>query len=111
MNQPEKNTLLIPAVDYLSAIRVAHKHLVTFVRRSIGGRFCNIPVEGNKGWPDLEIYPGNGRVFFVEFKTKAGRVSPEQKAVFAMLAERGYEVHVIREFKAFLKLIRDNLEV
>jgi len=110
MNQSEKNTLLIPAIDYLLAIRVAHKHLVTFVQRLIAGRFCNIPVEGNKGWPDLEIYPGNGRVFFVEFKTKTGRVSSEQKAVFAMLTERGYEIHVIREFEAFLKLIKEKLE-
>lgn len=103
--QPEKTMLLEPAIDYLTARHIMHKHLTTCVHRRIGARFHNIPVDGNIGWPDLEIYPANGRVFFVEFKTPRGSMSKEQREVKAMLEQRGYQVYIVRDFAAFRVIV------
>lgn len=103
--QPEKNCLLNPAIDYLMARHVMHKHLTTCVHRQIGGRFFNIPVDGNIGWPDLEIYPGNGRAFFIEFKTPKGSLSKEQREVKSLLEHRGYQVYIVRKFEDFRAIV------
>lgn len=49
------------------------------------------------GFPDLICLPyANVGPFFLEVKTKTGRVSVAQTQVHAMLRERGYPVAVVR---------------
>ncbi len=47
------------------------------------------------GWPDLAI-AGHGRVLFVELKTDAGRLRPEQIVWLDLLTTAGCEVAVWR---------------
>ena len=51
-----------------------------------------------KGVPDFLIFPGNGKVLFVEVKTKTGKLSPEQRAWQYCSDIRCYQYHVIRSF-------------
>lgn len=49
----------------------------------------------DKGWPDTTFHK-NGRVLYVEFKTKKGKQSPQQIRVAARLARAGHTVIVAR---------------
>lgn len=51
------------------------------------------------GWPDAEFLPGQGRVFFIEFKAPGGVLSARQELVMADLVRRGYPVHVCWSFE------------
>ena len=48
------------------------------------------------GWPDLEILPGNGRVYFMEVKAPKGRLSDHQADLMNWMIAVGYEVAVVR---------------
>ena len=61
------------------------------------------------GWPDFELYY-NGRVLLVEFKTIIGRLSDNQKIVFADLQLQGFPVHTIRTFEEFQVLINNFIQ-
>ncbi len=61
------------------------------------------------GWPDFELYY-NGRVLLVEFKTIIGRLSDNQKIVFADLQLQGFPVHIIRTFEEFQTLANDFIQ-
>lgn len=58
------------------------------------------------GFPDLICLPyANVGPFFLEVKSKTGRVSPVQAQVHEMLRDRGYKVAVVRsvdDVRAFL---------
>ena len=56
------------------------------------------------GFPDLIIFYKE-RVLLVEFKTIIGRLSDNQKIVFADLQSQGFPVHIIRTFEEFQVLI------
>jgi hypothetical protein len=49
----------------------------------------------DKGWPDTTFHK-LGRVLYVEFKTKVGKQSPQQKRVARRLALSGHTVIVAR---------------
>lgn len=54
-----------------------------------------------RGLPDrLVLFPG-GKVWFVEFKTLTGRVSPAQTYVHGRLRDLGFKVSVIRTWEEF----------
>lgn len=55
------------------------------------------PVQGSlgAGWPDL-VLVRDGRCLFVELKSDAGKVAPEQHAVHAALLACGLDVRVWR---------------
>lgn len=59
------------------------------------------------GFPDLICLPyANVGPFFLEVKTKTGRVSVAQEQVHNMLRERGYKIAVVRsvdDVRDFLK--------
>lgn len=58
------------------------------------------------GLPDRLILMPGGRALFVEFKAKAGRVSPVQRLRHRQFAAVGWPVYVIRtaaEFKTLLQ--------
>ena len=57
------------------------------------------------GEPDFVIAANNGRVLFVECKSRVGKLSPVQLA-FKVQAERlGHTVHVVRSMEEFLAIV------
>ncbi len=59
----------------------------------------------NPGEWDFTIVADHGRVFFVECKTAAGKLSQEQRALIAWAEKLGHAVHVVRSMEEFLNLI------
>lgn len=60
--------------------------------KQAGGWALKLVSPGNAGVPDrLVLLPG-GRIFFVELKTEAGRLSPLQVDVHRRLRELGMDV-------------------
>jgi VRR-NUC domain len=57
------------------------------------------------GEPDFIILADNGRVIFVEAKTRTAKLSPEQRAICHVAYVLGHTVHVCRSFNEFLKVI------
>ncbi len=53
----------------------------------------------------LPSYLARPRVFFVECKTRTGKLSPEQSAMIHHVAKLGHAIHVVRSFEEFLKLL------
>ena len=47
-------------------------------------------------WPD---------VLFIECKTRTGKLSPAQAAMHAHAAKLGHQIHIVRSFEEFLKLL------
>jgi len=56
------------------------------------------------GAPDLIVLK-EGKVFFLEVKTKTGRVRPSQKAFAERLRREGFEYHVVRSLDDALKAV------
>ncbi len=57
-----------------------------------------------KGVPDFICFPPNGKGFFVEVKTRVGKLTPEQQA-FKFVAElSGYRYEIVRSFKEWLQV-------
>lgn len=62
------------------------------------------------GEPDFTILADKGRVFFIECKTKIGKLTPEQLGI-KMWAERlGHQIHVVRSVDEFLRLVNAAVE-
>jgi hypothetical protein len=54
-----------------------------------------------RGEPDFVILANSGRVFFIEAKTRIGKLSLEQQGI-AMWAEKlGHKIHVVRSMEEF----------
>jgi hypothetical protein len=54
------------------------------------------------GEPDFTVLADKGRVFFIEAKSKTGKLRPEQIGL-AMMAERlGHKIHCVRSMAEFL---------
>lgn len=58
------------------------------------------------GQPDLVVALYEGRVLWLELKSKHGRLSPEQIMTRRMLLALGQEFYEIRSFKVFLNIIQ-----
>jgi len=58
------------------------------------------------GEPDFVILASDGRVFFVECKSKTGKLTLEQQAFIAHAAKNGHAVHVVRSMEEFNDVIR-----
>ena len=61
------------------------------------------------GEPDFTILANHGRVFFVECKSKTGKLSPEQLALRVWAETLGHKIHEVRSFEQFKALVRDNV--
>lgn len=48
-----------------------------------------------KGWPDLTVYPGHNRAFFVELKMPNKDLRPDQKEFRDWCVTTGYHFYVI----------------
>jgi len=57
------------------------------------------------GWPDLTVCLPKGRVVFVEFKGKSGRLRKEQAQLHRQLLYLGHEVHTVKSYKRFLEIM------
>jgi hypothetical protein len=67
---------------------------------------------GNRGVPDRIWINQYGEVYFVEFKTEKGRVSPLQQVWINRLRKHHKQVHIVRsveEGKRLVDLLRDML--
>lgn len=57
------------------------------------------------GEPDFTICADNGRVIFVEAKTRTTKPSPVQLGVKLWAENLGHKIHVVRSLAEFLKVI------
>jgi hypothetical protein len=57
------------------------------------------------GFPDVMVIQPGGRIFFVEMKTKTGRLRPSQRRRINQLKELNVEVYVINDYQEFIKLL------
>jgi hypothetical protein len=57
------------------------------------------------GEPDFEIYGSRGRHWLVEAKTKEGKLSRDQLIVKMLAETNGHEIHTVRSFDEFLRII------
>ena len=62
-----------------------------------------------KGCPDLFIPETCGEYhgFWIEMKTKKGKVSPEQTAVIASLKDRGYKAEICYSLEEFIEIVNN----
>jgi hypothetical protein len=56
------------------------------------------------GEPDFTII-ADGRVLFIECKTRVGKLTLEQQAMIAHAAKLGTTIHVVRSMEEFLQLL------
>jgi hypothetical protein len=59
----------------------------------------------HRGDPDCTVYPGLGRVVFIEFKAPGGRLSAEQLEFMEWCFSADYDHHIIYDFETFQALI------
>ena len=62
----------------------------------MGGLFYKFTSPGNRGVPDRIVILPDGRVVFVELKTKEGRLSELQKYQIKQLEKRNVMVFVVK---------------
>lgn len=58
------------------------------------------------GWPDLIIFPGKSRVFFLELKSDSGQLKPSQEEFIEWGKENGYPCYVARNWEQW-KFIKE----
>lgn len=94
-------------------IRIALSQYATVFRSNVGkvctpdGRFFDTGLP--KGFPDLFGFRhSDGRIFFIEVKTKTGRVSPEQKNFIEQMRRCGAIAGVARSAADALKIIQED---
>lgn len=59
------------------------------------------------GEPDFVILADKGRVFFIECKTKIGKLSPEQLGIKMWAEKLGHQIHVVRSVDEFLRVVNE----
>ena len=57
------------------------------------------------GEPDFTILADGGRVFFVECKSRTGKLSPAQAALKFHAEKLGHTVHVVRSMEDFQNIV------
>ncbi len=62
----------------------------------------------NKGEPDYIILADCGRVFFIELKSRKGKLSPVQQAFKVGASFNGHTVHTVRSMTEFLNVVDTN---
>lgn len=59
----------------------------------------------SRGWPDLVVIMPTGEQFYVELKTKTGKLSKLQEHMHKQITKNKGLVYVIRSIEEFTKLI------
>jgi hypothetical protein len=60
----------------------------------------------NVGTPDFVIIADKGRTFFIECKSKTGKLSSEQLGMQAWASRLGHRIHVIRSMEEFYEITK-----
>lgn len=55
---------------------------------------------------DFVLMASEGRTFYVEVKTKTGKLSVDQQGFIAQARKNGHAVHVVRSFQDFLEVVK-----
>ena len=58
------------------------------------------------GEPDFTILADRGRVFFVEAKSRNGKLRPEQRALAVAASTLGHTIFVVRSLSEFLEIVK-----
>ena len=77
--------------------------------KKLDGRFYKFVSPGNSGVPDRIIFLPEGKIFFVELKTKKGTPSKLQRLQIRRLKKLGQDVRILyglEEVKDFLDEIK-----
>ena len=59
------------------------------------------------GWPDISLALPDGKVLFLELKTKKGYLRKEQEQIRKELLYLKHHYHICRTWKRFLEIIED----
>ena len=54
---------------------------------------------------DFTILADGGRVFFIEAKTRIGKLTPEQQGIVIWAEKLGHKIHVVRSIQQFLEIV------
>lgn len=57
------------------------------------------------GWPDLTLCLPEGRVIFIELKSKTGVWGGKQRLIFNMLRHLEHEIYIVKSFKRYMEII------
>lgn len=98
-----------PGFDAVSDESALHNEIVAYCRGR--GWICfhgsmAKRTARNLGEPDMCVVTDGGRVYFVELKTKTGKLSPEQASTIAWLTKLGANCAVVRSMGEFLELVK-----
>lgn len=79
----------------------------SFARRlkACGLTSLKLNVTGQRGWVDRLVILPNGRVVFVELKTKRGKLSALQKHNHLLLVKLGHIVYTVDDVQVAMDLI------
>ena len=58
------------------------------------------------GEPDFTLLADRGRVFFIECKTKTGKLSPEQLTLKLWAEKLGHTIHTVRSMSEFKEIVK-----
>lgn len=82
------------------------KKLVDGIRK-LGGCAYKWVSPGRDGVPDRIVLMPGGRIWFIELKTNAGRLSPRQEYQLNFLASLGFSTSVLRGAGAVEEFLRE----
>ena len=69
--------------------------------------YCRMdkPTTCGVGDPDFIIAADKGRTFYIEAKTKTGKLTEAQMAAAAWLRKLGHEYHIVRSYQQFVSVV------
>ena len=59
------------------------------------------------GEPDFVIIADGVRTFYIEAKTKTGKLSPGQQALHAVASKLGHTIHVVRSIEEVIRIFEN----
>ena len=54
---------------------------------------------------DHTVLGDRGRIWFLEAKTRTGKLSTDQQAIHAWASKLGHKVHVVRSYEEFIQIV------
>jgi hypothetical protein len=85
-------------------------HIPNGGRRTKWDQRKSIALGIRKGFPDLQVIPPTGKIFFIEMKRPGATQGKEQKECQAWLQERGLEYFKIDNREEFERLIKSKMQ-
>jgi hypothetical protein len=63
----------------------------------------------NRGVPDRIFINKKGGIFFIEFKSLSGKVTPLQRTVFSKLIHRNTPIYLVNDIQRGVDILNNNL--